>query len=1038
MNRLRYPRKFALISLLFAVPLGFTLYLLVSAINQQVEFAEKEIVGNAYLRPLRNLMEHVPEARLLAGVYARGDVTVRPELLERMAKVDEDLAQLQAVDERLGEALKTRQKLGLLLESWRFLKIKALGLEAADLDTLFSKLVLSVRGLISQVGDTSNLILDPDLDSYYMMDATLLKLPEGQDLQAQLRTQAESAAFRRALAPNERAALIAQMGLVLSNLQATKSGIEVAFKNEASGVLQRALGAQLSAYASSGEALLDLVGKEILEPADIVVPPRQLSLRAGETLTQNFRLWDASLVELDRMLQLRIAGFERKRHVVLLLSLLAVLVATYLFIGFYRAVMQTVEGLDAASKRLVRGDLEGSVEVASEDELSDVVRSFNKVAVRLREEWAEARDAEKKFRDIFENAIEGIFQTTPDGRFMNANPAMARIYGFDSPEELMKDLADPARRLYLEPDRRQEFIRAIEETGQVAEFESQIRRRDGKLVWISENAHAVRDEKGDVAFYEGAVVDITDRKLAAVAVQQAKEAAEAANQAKSAFLANMSHELRTPLNAVIGYSEMLQEQAHDRGIADLIPDFQKINSAGKHLLGLINDILDLSKIEAGKMELYIEPFEVSSTLLDISTTIQPLLVKNDNRLELVGIDSRLGVMRADLTRLRQILFNLLSNACKFTSGGTITLEASRHATGGQDEITLVVSDTGIGMTAEQLARLFKEFSQADASTTRRYGGTGLGLAIAKRFCLLMSGSIDVASEPGKGSRFTVRLPAILDRRRLRAPIGEPRKVAVPIPVLGGAPTVLVIDDDPSVHELMQRHLLKEGYQMLAATSGPEGLALARSHRPTAITLDVMMPHMDGWSVLSALKADPELAEIPVVMVTMLEERNLGFALGVSDYLTKPIERAKLLAALRKHQCSNPPCPVLIVEDEPANRELMKRILERQGWTVHEAENGRVGLEMLEQVHPAVILLDLMMPEMDGFEFVEALKCRPDQVEIPIIVITAKTLTEEDRNRLDGCVHRIMQKGSFSQERLVADIANAVRSKRAGAPEKLVP
>lgn len=846
------------------------------------------------------------------------------------------------------------------------------------------------------------------------------------------------------------------------------------------------------------------------------------------------------------------------------------------------------------------------------------------------------RQAEEKYRSIFENAIEGIFQTTPDGRYISANPALARIYGYDTPEEMVATLTQIERQLYVLPTRRAEFIRQIEEFGSVTDFESETYRKDGSTIWIAENARAVRDAEGNLLYYEGSVEDITQRKrteaelrqrnaylatlnqttlammnrlelselieiiitrageilgtnhgylylyqpaeqtievkfavgvfsrylghrlypgeglagsvwqlgepvvvenyeewsgrsfafsetpfgavvgvplksgtqvigvlgmahadsdrrfteeevemlcrfaeLASIALdnaqlytaaqqelaerkraeaelQQAKEAAEAASRAKSVFLANMSHELRTPLNAIIGYSEMLQEEAHDLGYEDFDPDLEKIRTAGHHLLALINNILDLSKIEAGRMDLYLEPFEVADLIHEVVTTAQPLVEKNGNRLE-VQCTPDVGVMVADLTKVRQAILNLLSNAAKFTENGTVTLTVQRHAADGNDQVSFQVADTGIGMTPAQLQNLFKEFTQADASTTRKYGGTGLGLALSRRFCQMMGGDITATSQVNQGSIFTITLPSEVSAEVYEAPLSERVPAAPPEhpasadgthPPQPAPPlrSVLVIDDDPIARELITRGLIREGFQVKTAATGAEGLRIAREVRPDAITLDVLMPEMDGWDVLLALKSDPDLADIPVVMLSMISDKNYGFTLGATDYLTKPIDRKQLvtvlsryLAAPAKTGAETTPGYVLVVEDDQATREMLRRTLEREGWQVVEAENGRVALQQVAQQQPLLILLDLMLPELDGFEVIHELHTSAVNRTIPVVVVTALDLTSSERQRLSGYVEEVLQKGTSNREDLLDNVRNLVvacmRQRHTGVVER---
>jgi signal transduction histidine kinase/DNA-binding response OmpR family regulator len=506
------------------------------------------------------------------------------------------------------------------------------------------------------------------------------------------------------------------------------------------------------------------------------------------------------------------------------------------------------------------------------------------------------------------------------------------------------------------------------------------------------------------------------RRAADEAVRWARDEAEDANRSKSDFLAKMSHELRTPMNAIIGYSEMLQEEAEDVGQEDFIPDLKRINSAGRHLLSLINDILDLSKIEAGKMELYAEAFDIGEMIDDVVATAQALVAKNGNEL-VVERDDDLGAMTADLTKVRQILFNLLSNASKFTEQGRITL-AARRADGGE-RVRFSVADSGIGMSPEQAAKIFESFTQADSSTTRRYGGTGLGLTITKRFCEMMGGSIDVESEEGTGSTFTIELPA-------EPPASEEEQAATLAALAepGDAP-VLVIDDDRDARDMIRRMLEREGMRVVTAANGEEGLRLARECRPAVVTLDVMMPGKDGWAVLSALKADPELASVPVVMATVVNDSAMAFSLGAAEFLTKPIDRKRLMEVMGRLGRDGD-AVALVVDDEEDNRRLLRQQLTSSGWKVREASNGREALERLDEVTPAVILLDLMMPEMDGFEFLDTLRQDPARRGLPVVVVTAKELTADERRFLESRAATVLQKGSYRREQLTAEVMGLVR------------
>jgi PAS domain S-box-containing protein len=569
---------------------------------------------------------------------------------------------------------------------------------------------------------------------------------------------------------------------------------------------------------------------------------------------------------------------------------------------------------------------------------------------------------------------------------------------------------------------------------QAYQFEYRLLTAHGQQKWVWEQGQGVFDESEQLPVTEGFISDITQQKRAQEALNRAKQMAEDANLAKSQFLANMSHELRTPLNAILGYSEMLEEEAEDLGQEDFVPDLKKIQAAGKHLLSLINDILDISRIEAGKMEVYTENFALKPLIEEVIEALESTIEQKQNTLK-VHYDDNLGEIHADITKVRQILLNLLSNATKFTTQGDITLEALRESSLADiqkisrqsekslpdekvagDWIILKVSDTGIGIAPEQKDKLFQIFMQADASTTRKYGGTGLGLAITHQFVQMMHGTIHVDSVFGEGCTFTVYLPALVDSGTSQQAVAA---YSPTIPVKEGK--ILVIDDEDNVRTLLNNYLTRQGYQVFLAASGEEGLKLAQQERPHAITLDIMMPDMDGWTVLSRLKADPTLSDIPVIIISMVEDKKTGANLGATDYLIKPVNREQLVAVLRKYHIGSPANQVLVVEDDPPTREMMRRMLTKAGCQVNEAQNGVHAFQVMAKQQPDLILLDLMMPEMDGFEFIKQLREHTSWSKIPVMVLTAKDITHEERIQLHGYAQTLFQKSAYQRDKLLHEV-----------------
>ena len=601
------------------------------------------------------------------------------------------------------------------------------------------------------------------------------------------------------------------------------------------------------------------------------------------------------------------------------------------------------------------------------------------------------------------------------------NPAYTRVLGLKASEAEGKTPAQLVRSGVHPP----EFFKEIDRTlsaGRVWSGRLISRNTRGDLVYLDTTLAPVCNELGDVTHHVAVKRDVTERVQREQALEetnralrQARDAALQASRAKSEFLANMSHELRTPLNAIIGYSELLMEDAEAGAQGELHADLKKIHSSGTHLLSLINDVLDMSKIESGKMDLDVQEFDLRELITTIRDTIEPLAQRQGNQLEIEYVKAP-DIVSYDQQKLRQVLINLMSNACKFTNGGRVKLEVGLDGNGW---LELRVSDSGIGISDEQRARLFRPFVQADSSTTRRYGGTGLGLAISQRFCEMMGGRIEVQSQPGQGSTFTVRLPEKVRRLSRRALEADP--------LVEGA-LVLVIDDDQSTYATLSSTLSERGFRVEWARSGDDGLEAARQQRPQVIVLNINMPAKQGWSVLALLKEDQETAAIPVVIVTSLDDPELGMTLGATDYLVKPIHPAHLIRTVRRWLTpSNDNFTVLVVDDDESMREIVERTLRGAGYQVVTAANGNEGLRAVETLSPGLIVLDLMMPEMDGFEFLRRLKEDPRHCQLPVVVATAKQLSESEQKVLQESATRVIQKVAHSRAELMHIVERQVNT-----------
>ncbi|HYP34799.1 MAG TPA: response regulator [Stellaceae bacterium] len=731
-------------------------------------------------------------------------------------------------------------------------------------------------------------------------------------------------------------------------------------------------------------------------------------------------------------------------NVLLSVSALAV-ISSFLIVWLYvgRSIVARLTQLSGAMLSIAAGRREIPVPATGSDEVAAMGRAvevFRQNAIELDHLLAERANAAIRLEKLVEERTSELqrrgavlrvtFDNMEHGVLMFDRELKLAAWN----RQVMELLELPQAFLESKP-RYDDYLHLLAERGEYAsgDAEAEVRRLTADVArdyrWertrpdgtVLEIRHSGLPEGGCIIIY----TDITERRRYEEALTAARDQAEAMSLTKSAFLASMSHELRTPLNAIIGLTEMMVTNAARFGTEKALEPLRRVHRAGTHLLGLINQVLDLSKIEAGKLELSPETVNLAPLLEDVIGTARQLAEQNKNRLVVESPDN-LGSLTVDPMRLRQILLNLLSNACKFTQQGEVKLRVKK-VVDGRNWIEIAVADTGIGMTPEQQAKLFEEFTQADSSTARQYGGTGLGLAITRKLARMMGGDVTVASEPGKGSVFTVRLPGSAEAQARSSTGSDGRRS----PTAG---CVLVIDDDATARELIADHLKAEGFSAVTAAGGMEGLKLAKELRPTAITLDVIMPDLDGWSVLTALRQDPELAEIPVIMITIVDEHRRGIALGAAGYLTKPIDREQLRRLVSRFRAPVPPTRVLLVEDDAVQRERMRGWLEGPQWTVREAENGRVALKCMQESKPDVILLDLMMPEMDGFAVVAALQKEAGWRDIPVIVITSLDLDAKDRERLNAGVQFVLVKERFRPADLVERIRQLVQRKPAVSNE----
>ena len=650
-------------------------------------------------------------------------------------------------------------------------------------------------------------------------------------------------------------------------------------------------------------------------------------------------------------------------------------------------------------------------------------RLESEMAERQRVEAA-LRESEEKYRHIINAAADAIISLDEQGLVREFNDAAEQMFGFAKAEVLGKPLTP-----MMPPHLRDVHTAGLQRyltTGQRhlprwSNVELPGMTKDGREFPLEVSFSLL--EAGDKKFLTGVLRDITERKRVEGELLQARETAEAATQAKSAFLANMSHELRTPMNAIMGFTRLVMRRSQDLLPQRQYENLEKILISAEHLLTLINDILDLSKIEAGHMEIHPVSFQLE-TLVDVCLhTLEPML--QSERIQLrKEIDPDLSLLSTDRDKVQQILMNLLSNAVKFTPAGSITITAQQH----DGEITIAVADTGIGIPAEALEHVFEEFRQVDSSTTRQYGGTGLGLSISRRLAQLLGGDITMQSVVGVGSTFTVTLPLHYAAPSMATHAAIPSAHAELLTQREPDKVILVIDDDPDVIYLLQENLAEVGYHVIGATSGEEGFQQARTLRPFAIMLDILMPHKDGWQLLHALKSDATTQDIPIIVLSIVDNKPLGYQLGAFDYLLKPFDRETILAALARI----PPQRgrLLVVDDDSQVVDLVRQLLEGEPYEVMAVADGQEALEAIQQQQPDIVLLDLLMPRLDGFAVIESLRQDPRHQQLPVIALTAKTLTAAEDARLDQSVRAVIQKRGLDRGTLMAELQGLLRVHRA--------
>ncbi len=1051
--------KLSILLILFILPFTIVLSQFVAEVDNDINFAQKERAGVEYTVQLRQLLAHTLEHRTLTAVaspapsqttQANSPQSRDPRaksLQANTVKITQTIQQLDQLDQRLGEMLQTTPAWQQIKDKWAAIAASPTSTAVETTTIAHNQLITAILSQIAHVGDTSNLILDPDLDTYYLMDGVINLLPQALESTAQAEAIGGQLRTTKTLEPSQEARLLFFSNSMHLAMDGIQRGMRVAIRATEDPSLNRVIEPSTTTMLNRTNQFLRLI--EQVRVSGMQQPQMYQELAEGAIAAQ-LQLYDHMHNFLDRLLQVRINQLAGKKHRIQVFALFTLILILYVFFTLTRSLSQRQQA------------------------------------------ETEKQAAEAKYRHMFENALNGIFQTTPDGHYLTANPALAQIYGYESPTDLISNLTNIQHQLYVNPQRRQAFLDLMNRDSAVSRFESEVYRRDGEIIWIAENAQAIRDAHGKIVYYEGTVEDITARKQAEASLQQAnaylravidhlvdgllvtdldgrisrcnpsllslfglqncdltgepvqehfptalyeltvrakqdgtdvavdeislsqnrigKAAArpiyietsrsgeagsliclgtvtlirditteKEVDKMKTDFISTVSHELRTPLTSVLGFAKIVKKKLDDT-IFPLVPGGEKkidravqqvganldiIMSEGERLTALINDVLDIAKMEAGKIEWHMQPLQIAE-VIERSTAATAALFDQKHLSFICEIEPNLPDIEADRDRLIQVIINLISNAVKFTDSGSITCRARKV----NHEIVVSITDSGVGIAPDDLHKVFEKFKQVGDTLTDKPKGTGLGLPICKQIVEHHGGQIWVESTLGEGSTFSFTIPTRITTDTVRRinieELVRRLNVHAPVPAMTmpqDHKVVLVVDDDASIRELLKQELEAVGYEVWLAQDGMEAIAQVKKRKPDLITLDIMMPQMNGFDVAAVLKSDPNTMDIPIIVLSIIEDRERGYRLGIDRYLTKPLNVDALLqeASTLINQGASKR-KVLVVDEHNSTIKTLIDVLKTRGYNVTEASNGDELMQKAMSDRPDMIIVNTVLPE----------------------------------------------------------------------------